>query len=259
MRKKSGWWMKLSMIVPNIFNPWIVTLIVIGVTIYMYPMVYINVINSIDWKLLLEYLKVILSLPVVILVIGLISMKRFEDSISKFLKNTHRIKAGSFEAEAKYSEQPQPSDIDSEVRNSLHERGITLDQAQAKLLEDEFNRLIEDNSNKSQKISDQDNYIEWITARAVQYEFKYLELFLVFRSKFALFMLRKDAMQKNDFFNAINTEILPDPNREKLAVFDALWENELITLSGDLICITDKGERFLAFLDRAGNDCERSK
>ena len=116
----------MSMIVPNIFNPWIVTLIVIGVTIYMYPMVYINVINSIDWKLLLEYLKVILSLPVVILVIGLISMKRFEDSISKFLKNTHRIKAGSFEAEAKYSEQPQPSDIDSEVRNSCMSEALHL-------------------------------------------------------------------------------------------------------------------------------------
>ena len=52
---------------------------------------------TINHQLILDYLRLIFSWPCVVLVIGLIFISKFSDSIKSFLKNIHSLKAGAFE------------------------------------------------------------------------------------------------------------------------------------------------------------------
>ncbi|MCA9335802.1 hypothetical protein KC967_02800 [Candidatus Saccharibacteria bacterium] len=205
-----------------------------------------------DWHLFKEYLSLVFSWPTAIVIVGLVFMSKFHSALDSFLTNANYVKAGMFEAGVQSNKNGGTNAVDEQVRENLEQIGITFTDEQLKQIEDSFQSLVDDNNQKAANIQNKDNMIEWLAERTVQFEFKYLDLHLVPRTKFALAGLININKKLVDFMNdVIMDNGVADATHERNAVLQALQENELIEVKSGQVSITDKGRRFLDFIGLA--------
>lgn len=175
-----------------------------------------------EYSLIKDYLVAILSLPVAIIVIGLVFLTRFREEVKIFLKNSKPKQIGPIETESNQTQ----AFVTMEKKTSIPPEPL-----------------------KTEADKTSEGKVE-----AESFEFYFLDnQTLVFNTKVALlwfFLKPNHSSTKNTF---TETFILPpnilNPIVEKEAIFGALLVNELILQSeNESYKVTEKGERFLKFL-----------
>lgn len=202
-------------------------------------------------EIILNYITVVLSWPVIFFAISLIFICKFKKSIKSFLENIASIKVGPFEANQRQS-QDSKEDIEDQISESLQQKGITLTDNQIKELENEFNNLTKEKEEKDAKIKNQSEIIKYLVERSEIYEFAYLSLSLVYNTKLALrwfYLQVSNSSTKENFMAQFNLPgQIVNPWAEKEAIFNALLTNGLLEQIGSLFKVSEKGIRFLRYV-----------
>ena len=215
----------------------------------------------VNHQIILEYLKVLLSWPVVVFVLGIILFFKFSSSIKIFLENLRSFKAGPIEFSQQQREEERTEEkIKKELRE---EKGIKLSLSEIKKIQTKIETLSKEKRDKEHKISEQERLIDElfkishdllklnnVLIKDVEfYEFSYLNLYLVDNSKQALWWFYQNPSTKENF---INSFFLPpqivNQIAEKEAIFNALLVNDLIKKQNEFYVISEKGKKFLKFL-----------
>lgn len=196
---------------------------------------------------IIEYCKIFFSWPVIVLVLGLIFVFKFSSSIGKFLENVRAFKVGPFEATAQGL-----NIVKDELGEKLKEDGEILSKEQRKIIEDQLASLSMLTEEQAKKLAEKEGFVRYLVTRSEFFEFAFLFLYLVPNTKRALRWFSGVGGVTNEFF-VINFRLLtyiPDPYPEKQAILNALLSAQLIKSEGGQYKITNKGVRFLVFLDR---------
>lgn len=201
-------------------------------------------------EIILEYIKVFLSWPVIFLIVALLFIFKFKESIKLFLENIASIKVGPFEASQRQAKIPEEK-IEDQLTENLQEQGITLSKEQIQQLDEAFNNLSKEKETKEQEIADKNQAIRYFAERAELYELAYLSVYLVYNSKLALFWFYNQTSSSSTKENFISQFILfgqvNNPFAEKESIFNALLVNELLEQNGALFKISEKGIKFLRY------------
>ena len=91
-----------------------------------------------------------------------------------------------------------------------------------------------------------------LRVQAVTWQFMYLNLFLVPKTKTALQTVASIGSMKLAAFANWWSSLQLGDEAERKAVADALCGHELLTVLGDTLVVTPKGKAFLEFLRQAG-------
>ncbi len=202
-------------------------------------------------EIILKFLEIIFSWPVVFLVIFLIFVCKFKESIKVFLENIASIKVGPFEASQRQGKAVEEK-IEEKITENLQEQGISLSKGQLQELDNLFNSLSKEKESKEVEIANQNQAIKYLAERAELYEFAYLSLYLVHNSKLTLLWFYYQPSNSSTKENFALQFVLPpqiiNPIAEKEAIFNALLINSLIEQNGVLFKVSEKGVRFLKFV-----------
>lgn len=166
-----------------------------------------------EYALTREYLALLFSLPLAILILGLVFIFKFSDAISTFLKNSKPSQLGPLGVAGTQTERSAESLIPTTATDS--DKGTIG----SKLLQD----------------------------------FTYLNLALVLNTKNALLWFYLQPSQSSTRENFMNTYGLPpqiiNPILEKEVIVNVLLTSELLKLENGMLTVTDKGEKFLRFIN----------
>ncbi len=206
-------------------------------------------INSDGWKLIQSYLSIFLSWPVIILIVSLVFIFKFSESLKIFLENIKSFKAGPVEV-SQHQRTSSPQDIEKEVVENLQEKGITFTKEQLNNIEQHINNLSNQIQTTTTESQNKDQLIKFLAERAELFEFAYLNYYLVFNTKQALLwfniMPLKTSTKENFIQNCFLQIQVPNVLAEKEAIFSALLVNNLIQVTDQQVYIrAEKGERFL--------------
>lgn len=184
--------------------------------------------GRLNWVLIKDYLAIIVATPVALLVLGLVFMYKFTDSIGEFLKKIDRLKApGGFEVSQQQSTTPSTPNADTDQK-AVEDLESRVDDGSVTLTKQEAEQLI---------------------ALIETMDFRFLNLHLVQNTKNALRLMAQTEVQK-----AVFLQVYPVPQQvidqvgERQAILNALSEAGLIYEDNNALKATDKGLRFLAFI-----------
>lgn len=190
---------------------------------------------QIDWKLILEYTKVLLSPQIVVVVAALWFISSFKKNIADLID---RIKAIKFP-------------------------GGEVSTPQLEKLKDE--KPIEDNASPEPQSADlpaniQENDTETLKslynaerARAYFWEYSYLNYYLVPRTQLTLDWLAScKAPMSLALYDSITSPHVADP-KERKAILDALERHYLIAIENDLITVNPKGQEYIKWRGDVNN------
>lgn len=185
--------------------------------------------GGLDWVLIKDYLVVIVAWPVAVLVLGLIFMHKFSDSIRDFLRKMDRFKVPGVEVSQQQSTTP-PAPNDEKEQKTVEELESKTDDGSLTLTKQQVDELV----------------------RVVEtMDFRFLNLHLVQNTKNVLRLIAQVVVKKSVF---LQSYLLPpqitDQVAERQAILDALFEAQLIEEENDVLKATDKGVRFLAFVSK---------
>lgn len=170
--------------------------------------------NFSEYVLIKDYLGVIISWPISILILGLIFIFKFSDSIAKFLENSQLDGAGPLQVSPIKQE---PSLVTNSPRSSTG------------------------------KENDRELELKEIS------EFLYINSFLVNNSKRALFWFYNQKNQSSTKQNFISMfplqEQIIDQTIEKENIFNALFSTQLLEKDGENFNVSEKGTKFLKILN----------
>lgn len=199
-------------------------------------------------KIIPEYIKTILSWPVIIFALTTIFINKFSEEISVFLKNARFFKAGPVELQSESQTELSGKTRKSakKISQTITKKGVTLTEEQVKQLEAEFNKLVQETSSKDEQIKNKDQLIDYLVFRSELYEFKYLNAYLVQNTKLVLLWFNAQPVTK-DYFNLSFQTTMPSP-LEREAIFNALLNSQLIEENAGSFRTTDKATRFLKFI-----------
>lgn len=179
-----------------------------------------------EYDLIKDYLQVILSLPVVILILGLLFLLRFQASISTFLENSRPSNVGPLGVEQSQSQTvgtvPSSPPVDPSLSSSTS------------ISEPESER------------------IQQLEKRAEVFEFLFLNQLLVANSKTALswfYFQEGMAASKEEYLNNFSLVVaIANPLVEKETILSYLTSFLLVKFEHEKYIVTDKGIRFLKFI-----------
>ena len=178
-------------------------------------------------RLMYDYLDIILSFPAVILIIFSAILCCFKNEIQDFLKNISEFSYRNFQVKKSGTRKGGDEEkVLSEGEQVAVETRKKRDEEIEKL-EREYSDLLE------------------------YYYFKYLDVFLIHDTKKALFFFRDRSFSANDFFNHFFLHRkMYDHERQKHIMLDVLLGEGLLVENEGVIFISEKGKRFLKFIDR---------
>ena len=184
-------------------------------------------------SLVKEYLSVILSRPIAILVIGMYFLIRFREPINSFLTRMKSIKYWGVEVWTS-----QTAEISKDTK---------MKQPKKYLKEIKEIRGKNDENKK---------LIDYLINESKFYKFAYLDLFLVWKSKKSLLWFydtwsaTKDNYIENfpEYFNKIDNSYFVE-KKELEIIYNVLLSHELIELNmQQLISVTDSWKAFLKYI-----------
>jgi len=198
----------------------------------------------------IEYLRIFLGMPAVVLIVLLVFFSKFYSSIDYFIRNM-RVKYKDVEATSQQAKNIQPDGPQTTEANEAEV--VSLSKQDVQVIAEEINNIRTDNQTKQQAISELRELVVQLANRSEFFEFMYLNNILVISTKSALLSLYTNGPQSKALFieNVKNIFIPPmvlDKETEKLAIHNALLVNGLIEETGALIKVSEKGERYLKFI-----------
>jgi hypothetical protein len=186
-----------------------------------------------DWKLLLEYLRVFLSGPVVGGLVATLFVILFRKDISALMQRIVTFKGAgveltttqqvrSLEAALAPTTSPPSSAEPAETPQGLH------------LPPEELKRL--------------QDFIRTERDRATLWEYRFLNFFLVARTQLVLDWIAREPNGRTTIkmFDAVWRQDIPDL-QERVAILNALREHTLVNIQGDLVELTAKGREYLGW------------
>jgi len=197
--------------------------------------------------ILVEYLKVFLTLPVVILIIVVMFCIKFSSAIDFFIRNL-KLKYKDLEATSQQVKDFQP---DSSPNHDLENEIIKLSKQDVQEIASGIENLQNSNQTNLQRIDQLQQLVTQLANRSENFEFMYLNRILVVNTKIVLMNLFKVGSLAKEMFiiNIFVPSTLPDPQAEKIAIFNALLVNGLIYENGSIVSVSEKGIRYLKFIN----------
>lgn len=198
-------------------------------------------------SLLIEYLKIFISLPAVILLIFLLFITKFSSAIDYFIRNAV-IKYGGAEVR---SQQVKNISSDEKYTSEKSEKDIIkLSKQDALAISEGINEIENTKKNQQQTINQLHDLIKKLASRSEFFEFKYLSKFLVPNTQLVLRdLITNPPITKDLLINKISvSKTIADPKCEQIAIYDALLTNGLIIENNSIITVSKKGYRFLKFI-----------
>ncbi len=200
--------------------------------------------------MILEYLKILLTWPVAVFLLGYIVIHRFSREISQFLRNATSFKAGPVEVKSQVESDILAQGNEEVDRQDFSKDGVTFSKEELEKLTDEYNKLLEDRAQKDKTIDDSRAFISFLVQSVEKYEFLYLNLYLVPNTKFILKWIASEIRVTKNYFDATMEKLKID-NYEREAILNALLNNGLVEQEESnsiYYKITEKGQRFLKFI-----------
>lgn len=201
--------------------------------------------NTLNWHwqqsynaVAIEYLKVLLTFPTVLLILVFLFFIKFSSAIDFLIRNL-RVRYGEVEASA--------SQRESKEYGKGYGETIQLSTQDAQAIAASIKDAEQLNIDQTDEISKLKEIISSLANRAEVYEFAFLNYFLVPNTKASLKGLHGDnTITKNDFLSRIpSNPTSTDQLAEKNAIYSALIENDLIKYDSGMVSVTDKGRRYL--------------
>jgi hypothetical protein len=205
-------------------------------------------------EIILKLLELILAWPVAVFSLVLIFIIKFSNSIKMFLENIKSMKAGPVEFTQR-ERTTNSENLESEISSNLEAKGVTFTPEQINNIEQSITDLSNQVETKITESQNKDNIIKYLVERSELLEFRLLDrVDLATNTKNALnwfYLQINRSSTKDNFKLAFSIPVgVPNIEIEKEAVFNALLVHNLIEDTHDsLYKITDKGERFLKFIN----------
>lgn len=204
------------------------------------------------WKLeynsiFIEYLKILLGFPAVLLFISLFFFNRFYSAVDFFIRNL-RIKYRDIEASSQQARNMFPEE--SQTLDKKENEIIKLSKQDVQKIAAGIENLENENQGKQKQIDELHNIIIQLANRSEFFEFKYLDSALVLNTKMVLKELYNNGPMTSSLFitNIFVPPTTIDKNSERLAIHSALFVNGLIIDDGT-IKVSEKGSRYLKFIN----------
>lgn len=203
------------------------------------------------WKIeynsvLIEYLKILLSFPPILLIIVLFFSIKYSSAIDYFIRNAV-IKFGG--AEIGTQQEKSISANELTVSKNKKDKTIKLSKQDVQVIAKGIDELESTKKTQQQNIKQLRNLVIRLANRSEFFEFKYLSKFLVLNSQLVLRDLVKNAPITKDLL--IKKIFVPKtvltPIAERIAIYNALLVNGLINEKNSIIKVSKKGHRFLKF------------
>ncbi len=197
-------------------------------------------------EIAVEYLKVFLGWPSIVLLILVVFFSKFYSAIDYFIRNM-RVKYKNVEATSQQVKNIFPSDNYSSEEQEAEV--IKLSRQDVQSIVENIERLQTTKIKQQETIKKLKELVIQLANRAEVFEFNYLNYILVPNTKHVLRDLyRIGKMSKDSFIHQIFVPAtVTDKYSEQLAIHNALLVNGLIVESGLLIQVSEKGERYLKF------------
>lgn len=206
---------------------WLFAILVLSFYIAKYLPFVPELLAQIDWVLVKDYLAVIITWPTATLILGLVFMVKFGDSIRLFLGKLNHLKARGFEVGQQQAKIPstesdhKDNEAVSQLENEADNGSVTLTKEQV----DQLVGIFED------------------------MDFKFLNLHLVQNTKLALRIINQGELRQDIFMQAYQVpDHVSNAVQERQAILDALGEAGLISNDSGMLKTTEKGIRFLSFI-----------
>jgi hypothetical protein len=175
----------------------------------------------------INILKIVLSWPMVILTLGVLSICKFKNALSAWLKNLSlhgEYKGATFSAQSQsvteVSGETEKQNIET-IKNNLP---TEADNNNPELLKEEVKN--------------------W-RARSYLWEYRYLNYYLVPRTQYTLdyfYDLKKPLSFA--YYDAMTIPLIPDP-KERAAMIGALISHHLLIDTSGLLTISEKGREYV--------------
>jgi hypothetical protein len=195
-----------------------------------------------DWTLFLEYLKVIISWPVIAFILAVIMFHLFHKEIANWLRYLV-IKKGETEIS---SNQPSPN-TSEKAKALLPDVKIpsieVLATAETKLSDTSLIAIGKVESGKSVEVT---NEIEELKKLVRYYEYSYLNLFYVEHTKRVLIWLKDSGTVAIGTYHTAWSKYIPDA-RERGIILDVLTTQNLIYVQNGQMTLTEKGSDFITW------------
>lgn len=204
---------------------------------------YVFSLKNSDWILFRDYLGLVISWPVIILVIALFFMMRFQDAINYFLRNLKTFKAGPVDMTLQSQEVDEKSPIGSDSP------GIHMTEEQAAQIKEVVEGIKADKEKIEHESEEKGKLIELLVDQVEQNEFSYLGLFLVQNTKQSLLWFHNlgGATAENFRLNYDLPVPHESPKSQKEIILSVLLKYGLLEQDGVMLNVSDKGRRFLKF------------
>jgi replicative superfamily II helicase len=192
-------------------------------------------------KIILDFLKILLSWPAILFWVSLIIFFKYGKSIKTFIENIIEVKYGDFVAK---------------LQQGAREDGYLKDEDPK--MKEQIENLLKEKDESKGEIEKSKQIINYLDKRAKAFEFAYLSLWLHPNSKRALewFSLEHTKKEFIEQFKIIPVKVfqtVENMKNEKNVIFNALLANGLIRNSnGDRFIISEKGKELLNYFKTYG-------
>lgn len=195
----------------------------------------------------IEYLKVIFSMPTVILILFATFFSRFQSAIDYFIRNM-RFKYMDVDVRTQQAKDMASDDATSSDANQIEE--VRLSKQDVQTIANRVDNLRTENESKQQTIDGLKDLVIELVNRSEFFEFKYLDKMLVLNTKYVLKDLNRFAPITKDSLirNIFVPEVVKDRVGEQFAIHNALLINGLIEEDGSVVTVSEKGKRYLKFV-----------
>lgn len=195
----------------------------------------------------IDFLKIFLGWPSVVLIIFATFSCKFRSAIDYLIRHLW-VKYKDFEARTQEEKNLLPNESTT-IEKTKKEARFSKEDVQniAKSVED----LQEKNTSLKQLAESLRQLALQLVERSEFFEFKYINSYLVLNTKSALLSLYNSGSCERDYFklNIFVPTTIIDKFSERLAIFNALLTNGLIEENGSVIKVSEKGIRYLKFID----------
>lgn len=184
------------------------------------------------------------------LVFIVVCRKALSDLVRKISIN---FRKGNVEVTSQQSQQDQSKDVIKTNEYAKVQRVLDkLEVERVEELEELVNSALETIDEQDKELEDADIAFEALLELKETYEFAYLNVYLVERTKQALLKLYNLGSSTKELFvgSLVFDESVTDVVLEREAICSALLSHELIAVENNgLYGVSEKGDRFLRFVD----------
>lgn len=187
-----------------------------------------NYMCVVNWNLILEFTKVFVSWPMLIGILGILSVFIFKKQIGNLIDRIDKAKfpGGSINT-------PQKENLELSEPNKIY----------ADPKSEEIEPKIEKLELDAEQIEEIKKILEAEQAAARIWEYRYLNYFLATNSQFVLNWIISHSPVTFNIYDTAWMHLIPSAEERK-AIIEALSKHHLINCSGSYITVTPKGVEY---------------